>query len=185
MSDKNRSNNNELLASTYSFHLLVHKPDYIEEIAKIFFHEWPDTYHTLGLHDLQDVIQEMKDKHACNHDQLPILMIALDNTNQSLVATAGLEICDVPLGNPYNNTTPWLACIYTKPEYRGQGIAKCMVNKMLELAKQLNYTHVWLWTENATGLYEKLGFHLVEKIQHTRMAMNITIMRIDFDTSAY
>jgi N-acetylglutamate synthase-like GNAT family acetyltransferase len=183
MSDNNRSSNNESFASKYSFDFLVNKPDYIEEMAKIFYNEWQDTYHSFGLHNLQDVIQDMKDNHARNHNQLPILIIALDNTNQNLVATVGLEICDVPPGNPYNNTTPWLTCTYTKPEYRGEGVAKYMIHKILEVAKQLNYTHVWLWTVNARGLFEKLGFHLVEKIQH--VGIDINIMRIDFDTSAY
>jgi len=66
----------------------------------------------------------------------------LDKNNQNLVATAGLEKCDVPAGNPYYNTTPWMACVYTKSEYRGKGIATFMVKQMLELAKKLNYTHV-------------------------------------------
>ncbi|CAF4698233.1 unnamed protein product, partial [Rotaria sp. Silwood2] len=92
-------------------------------MAKIFYEQWQDTYHSFGLHNLQDVLQDIKDNHACNYDQLPILAIVLDNNNQNLVATAGLEKCDVPAGNPYYNTTPWMACVYTKPEYRGEGVA--------------------------------------------------------------
>ncbi|CAF3706429.1 unnamed protein product [Rotaria sp. Silwood1] len=161
----------------------LHKQEYIEEMAKIFYEQWQNTYHAFGLYNLEDVIRDIKDNHACNYDQLPILAIALDNNNQNLAATAGLEKCDVPAGNPYYNTTPWMACVYTKPEYRGEGVATYMINKILAVAKQLNYTHVWLWTENATSLYEKLGFHIVEKIKH--IGMDITIMRIDFDTSAY
>ena len=176
-------NNNESLTSNYSFHFLIHKPEYIEEMARIFYNEWQDTYHSFGLNNLQDVMQDMKDNHAANHDQIPILLIALDKNNQNLVATAGMEKCDVPANNPYYNTTPWMACVYTKPEYRGKGIAKFMVNKLLEFAKKQNYTHVWLWTENATSLYEKLGFHLVETIKH--IGMDIMIMRIDFDASLY
>jgi N-acetylglutamate synthase-like GNAT family acetyltransferase len=183
MSDRNISNNNESIASKYSFYFLMDKPEYIEEMAKIFYNEWQDTYHSFGLHNLQDVIQDMKDQYISNRDQLPILMIALDNRNQNLVGTIGLEKSDVSAGNPYHNTTPWLASLYVKPEYRGEGIAKYMINKMLELSKQLNYTHAWLWTRTAPGLFEKLGFHLVEKVQHA--GLDIMIMRIDFDTSAY
>jgi N-acetylglutamate synthase-like GNAT family acetyltransferase len=152
-------------------------------MARIFYNEWQSTYHSFGLYNLQDVMQDMKDNHASNYDQIPILLIALNKNNQNLVATAGLEKCDVPSGNPYYNTTPWMACVYTKAEYRGKGIATFMVKQMLELAKKLNYTHVWLWTKDATCLYEKLGFHLVEKIKH--IGMDIMIMRIDFDPLAY
>jgi N-acetylglutamate synthase-like GNAT family acetyltransferase len=152
-------------------------------MARIFYNEWQSTYHSFGLYNLQDVMQDMKDNHASNYDQIPIVLIALDKNNQNLVATAGLEKCDVPAGNPYYNTTPWMACVYTKPEYRGKGIATFMVKQMIELAKKLNYTHVWIWTKDATRLYEKLGFHLVEKIKH--IEMDIMIMRIDFDSLAY
>ncbi|CAF1062707.1 unnamed protein product [Didymodactylos carnosus] len=175
------SNNNELLVSKYSFHFLADKPEYIE-MAKIFYYEWQDTYHSFGLYNLQDFIKDMKDTHACNNYQLPILMIALDN-NKNLVATTGLEICDVPKGSPYYNTTPWISSVYTKQEYRRQGVATFMINRILEFSKQRNYSQVWLWTKNATGLYEKLGFHLVEKIKHVQM--DVTTMRIDFDTSVY
>ena len=183
MSDNNRSNDELLFTSKYSFHFLVHKPEYIEEMAEIFYNEWQGTYHSLGLHNLQEVIQDMKENHACNYNKLPILMIALDNKDQRLVATVGLEICDVSAGNPYYNTTPWLACMYTKAEYRGQGLAKYMTNKMIEFTKQLNYTHLWLWTKTAAGLFEKMGFHLVEKLPHA--GTDIMIMRIDFDSSNY
>jgi len=74
-------------------------------MARIFYNEWQSTYHSFGLYNLQDVMQDMKDNHASNYDQIPILLIALDKNNQNLVATAGLEKCDVPAGNPYYNTT--------------------------------------------------------------------------------
>ncbi|UJR16722.1 hypothetical protein I4U23_003622 [Adineta vaga] len=171
------------IESKYSIYFLSQKPEYIEEMAKIFYNEWQDSYHASGLHDLEAVIQDMKDDHALNENKLPLLMLALDNQNQNLVATIGLEICDVSPGNPYYNTTPWVACTFTKPEYRGQGIAKYMTQKLLEHTRQLNYTHLWLWTRTAEGFFEKLGFHFVEKLRHGQS--DITVMRIDFDTSNY
>lgn len=178
MNDKTES-----LMENYSFHFLADKPEYIEEMANIFYNEWQSTYHAFGLHSLQDVIQDMKDNHACNYNQIPLLLIALDKNSQKLVATAALEKCDVPTNSPYSNTTPWLACVYTKVEHRGKGIATFLVKQLLESAKQLNYTHVWLWTEDAANLYTKIGFHLVEKMKHINL--DIMIMRIDFDPSIY
>lgn len=170
-------------STDYSIHLLPEKLEYIDEMAKIFFDEWPATYHAFGLPNVDAVAQDMREDHARNEKQLPLLMLVIDKRNGNLVATVGLEICDVVPGNPYYKTTPWLACTYTKPEYRGKGIAKQMINHILRYARQLGFTYVWLWTETARGLFEKLGFHVVENVQHADSV--VTVMRIDFDKSNY
>ncbi|CAF1264785.1 unnamed protein product [Adineta ricciae] len=167
----------------YTIHLLREKPEYVQEVSNVFYNEWQDSYHAFGLLTLEAAIQDAEMNYIRNEKQLPLLMILLDKQSQNLIATIGLEVCDVSPGNPYYNTTPWLACTYTKPEYRGQGIAKYMIGKILDLAKELKYTYVWLWTRSAQGLFEKQGYHLVETLRHGES--NINVMRIDFDTSNY
>ncbi|CAF0816147.1 unnamed protein product [Adineta steineri] len=183
MNHQEKLSDNDLFLSKYSIYFLHEKPEYIEEMGNIFYNEWKDVYIAFGLNTLNDVIQDMKEKHVCNHNKLPMLMTALDNSNQNLVATIGLEICDVTTGNPYYNITRWLACTYIKDEYRGKGIATYMINRMLQFAQQLNYTYIWLWTEHSRSLYERIGFHFVEKIQH--LGKDVDIMRIDFDIKNY
>lgn len=48
--------------------------------------------------------------------------------------------------------------VWTKREYRRQGIARAMMERLLA---KVPGQHVSLWTDSATGFYEKLGFRVV------------------------
>jgi GNAT superfamily N-acetyltransferase len=51
--------------------------------------------------------------------------------------------------------------IYVRPEYRGKGIGKALLNFILKLAKERNCERVeWVvlnWNESAINFYEKMG----------------------------
>ena len=59
-----------------------------------------------------------------------------------------------------------LVKLYLRPETRGQGYGRKLMEKSLEWAKQAGYTHIYLETfaelGSAVALYEKLGFKNLE-----------------------
>ena len=56
--------------------------------------------------------------------------------------------------------------MYTRPEYRGQGIAKAIITELEHWAKEEGYTMAILETghlqKDAIGLYQKLGYEITE-----------------------
>lgn len=56
--------------------------------------------------------------------------------------------------------------MYTLPEYRGKGIAKAILTELETWAKEEGYTTSILETgymqKDAIGLYQKLGYHVIE-----------------------
>lgn len=60
-----------------------------------------------------------------------------------------------------------LVKIYLKSEYRGLGIGKQLMNKSIDYAMELGYTHLYLESfpslKEAIDLYEKVGFKRIEK----------------------
>ena len=61
--------------------------------------------------------------------------------------------------NFINGLTGTILNVYVKPEYRRQGIAKNMMDKLLCDAKEMGLDYVELKaTEQGRGLYESLGF---------------------------
>ena len=59
---------------------------------------------------------------------------------------------------------PWLACFYIDKEYRNQGMARILLEKIIELASStLNYETLYLFTKHK-GFYEKFGWDFVSEI---------------------
>ncbi|WP_214483130.1 GNAT family N-acetyltransferase [Bacillus sp. SM2101] len=53
---------------------------------------------------------------------------------------------------------PWLASLYTKPEYRGKGIGQIMIKTTLNVVRDLGYKELYLRTENASHYYRNGGW---------------------------
>ena len=56
--------------------------------------------------------------------------------------------------------------MYIQPEHRGKGLGKQLLNKLIDLARKLQYERIWLDTleslETATHLYRSSGFTEME-----------------------
>ena len=78
-----------------------------------------------------------------------------------LIACAFLLVIEKP-SNPsfINGRTGTILNVYTKPEYRRQGIAKTLMEHLLEEGKDLGLDFVELKaTEDGYPLYQAVGFH--------------------------
>jgi GNAT superfamily N-acetyltransferase len=66
----------------------------------------------------------------------------------------------------YDSKTAEIKRMYTRPEYRGQGIAKAIITELEHWAKEEGYTIAILETghlqKDAIGLYQKLGYQITE-----------------------
>lgn len=55
-----------------------------------------------------------------------------------------------------------LQLLAVKPEFRGFGLARCLIELAIRKAKEMNKSRLLLWTQesmvNARALYEKIGF---------------------------
>jgi GNAT superfamily N-acetyltransferase len=81
-------------------------------------------------------------------------------TNSLIIATSGL--CFYQLPPTYSNPSGRVAYVtnmFTRKEYRRQGIASHLLNLIIDEAKSLNYRVIRLHTSaNAKSIYNKAGF---------------------------
>lgn len=103
-------------------------------------------------------------------------------TPQSFVLLAG----DIPCGTASlvaadleirNDIGPWLAGVYVVPEARGQGCAQRLVTTVEDAARMSGYRSLFLYTNDAQALYEKLGWFAIEETMDARRP--VTIMQRD------
>ncbi len=75
--------------------------------------------------------------------------------------------------------TPWLAGVFVRPEYRGQGLARQLVGLVEAACRDMGASPLWLYTTRAEGLYQKIGWTRVEVLPRVGK-MDAIIMRRDF-----
>ena len=72
--------------------------------------------------------------------------------------------------------------LYVRPEFRGKKIGAQLMEKVIEDAKEIGYSHMLLDTlpflEGALHLYEKRGFYQVERYNDSPLESSI-YMRLD------
>ena len=88
-----------------------------------------------------------------------------------LVQTEGTFVGGAALRRIENDTTCELKRMYLRPEYRGQGIGKAIMEKSIEAARSLGYTVMKLDTIGykmpwAVKLYESYGFRETAPYNH-------------------
>ena len=117
-------------------------------------------------------------KHRAKHMEefltphfIPSMFIAKQN---ELIGSAAIVKQDMP---SYPELSPWLANVYVKPDFRGLGVGKQLVNHIVEQALRHNIHRLYLYTPDHSDFYLKLGWKILE-ITHYQNS-HVTIMYKD------
>lgn len=70
---------------------------------------------------------------------------------------------------------PWLALVYTLPEYRGKGYGAMLCEEIQVRTKTTGINDLFLFTHTAESLYKRLGWEQLERI--TLKGKDIAIMK--------
>lgn len=68
-------------------------------------------------------------------------------------------------GDERMDLTPWYATMYVKKEYRGCGYSKILNDALLEEARLLGYSKIYLKSD-LKNYYEKFGAKYIEKLKN-------------------
>lgn len=107
--------------------------------------------------------------HA-NHQRVPTILIAQEG--DTLLGSASLIENDL---KSHPHFTPWLASVYVAAGWRGRGIGRAIVRRVMTEAHSLGYEKLYLVTENAQGFYAKLGWRAQEEVRQSAEVM-LTLM---------
>lgn len=136
----------------YDVSYLGERPEFLDELTELWINEW-------GQRKDSQFIEQKKEKYRerLNIGSVPFVLVA--HQDKKILGTAGLAEHDLETRPAFS---PWLVGVLVKPEYRRQGIASDLVSRVVSEAKRLGYSRLYLHTENAQALYEKLGWKFVE-----------------------
>jgi GNAT superfamily N-acetyltransferase len=135
---------------------LADHPEFIPELADLHFAEW--SYLNPG-ETLEDKAEYLRRNSGLIG--VPSFVIAVEGAE--LIGSASLIEQDMD-NRP--DLTPWLADVYIKPKFRGQGIATSLVQRIEAVAKSAGITKLFLYTPDAASLYRRLGWATVEECKY-------------------
>ncbi|MGI8857259.1 MAG: GNAT family N-acetyltransferase [Thermomicrobiales bacterium] len=155
------------------------RADLIETVARWQFDEWG--YREPG-DSLAARIADLSSQ-AAHPGRLPSTFVALDGDEPLGSASVMREDAAVFRASPrQRGLTPWLASVYVRPEARGRGVATALVRRVMAQVAALGVAWLYLFTEGARGLYEKIGWRVIGTDRYEGLEM--TIMAIDLTPDA-
>ena len=122
--------------------------DLIETIAAWHFQEWGHADPTGSVKIWAEGLRQ-----RTNRNHIPTTYLAL--SGNELLGSVTLTEHDM---STHLDLSPWLAGLYVKPAMRGQGIGTALTKHAIFSAAQMGVNLLYLYTESARGLYEKLGW---------------------------
>jgi GNAT superfamily N-acetyltransferase len=147
---------------------IAEHPEHVETVARWQFGEWG---HLEPGDSLAARIAYVSTQ-AAHPGRIPATFIALEGDEP--VGSASVVENDM---DTHPELTPWLASVYVAPGARGRGVATALVRRVMDEAAKLGAPRLYLFTESASGLYEKLGWRVIgaEEFQ----GVDVTIMAVD------
>lgn len=137
--------------------------DDIEFLVKLRISQLIDEGYSIKDESKEMIFNEMRNYFQRNiKTDGYISYIAVDE--EKIVATSGLCFYQLPpsFGNP-SGKIAYLTSMYTIPAYRKRGLATNLIQKIIEISKELGYAIIRLHvSETAKPLYAKLGFRDTE-----------------------
>lgn len=105
-------------------------------------------------------------------------LIALDPTDVEIqlvlfhhdkpIASGGIhhKVGLLHIAPEYTILDPWLAVLYTLPEYRKQGLGSILLLALEQAAANCGYSKLYLYTHTAENLYSREGWSHIQKPSH-------------------
>ena len=139
-------------------------PDLIPILASWHQREWqhlnPDSY------SIEARIAEYQD--ALEPDRIPVMLVAHDSGKP----LGSVRLIDDDMES-HPELAPWLASLYVHPHFRRQGIATQLVRETENLARQLGYEQLFLYTEDRDDLYQALGWNELFREQYYEQIVTV------------
>ncbi|GIP08214.1 N-acetyltransferase [Paenibacillus macerans] len=124
---------------------LKDKPYCFESAVQMFWEQWGSETNLMFYQDC--MFHSVKAE-----SDLPRFYIAVQN--DLIIGTYALLRNDLI---SRQDIFPWLACLYVKPEFRGQNMGAKLLQHALQEARSLGHDNLYLCTD-LEGYYEKFGW---------------------------
>ena len=133
-------------------------------LAPMFIDQWEPYYGRQGPGDAESDLND-----CCNHDELPLALIAVGE-GQKILGTAALKARSI---DTHRYLSPWLAAMFVVERYRGQGIGVALIEEIEKNALRLGYSCVFVGSGGVTPAMRTGGWALLDEPEAMRGPIDI------------
>ena len=147
---------------------LADRREFVTTVAQWLHDEWGHLRPTETVND-----RVARVERACGHHQIPTSFVAVDG--QQPLGCASLIEHDM-LTHP--ELSPWLAGVFVPRQHRRRGIGTALVERVVQEARALEVSRLYLYTPGTGALYRGLGWSVVERTFYRELwgETEVTIM---------
>ena len=114
---------------------------------------------------------------AANRRRIPSVFVALENGELRGSATLAHDDMETR-----RDLTPWMVDVFVAPEFRRRGIASALVRRVVDEARALDVSELYLFTTGPwrEKLYAALGWSVIDRpvyLEIERVLMSIRLSR--------
>ena len=128
--------------------LLADHARFVPRVSRWHFEEWAGSHPGATLADWTAGLARW-----CERGRIPTTFVAMVDSEP--VGSASLVLCDM---DTRQDLSPWLGSVYVVPAFRRRGIATALVGHALARARDFGVERLYLWTDSAASLYERLSW---------------------------
>lgn len=151
---------------------LADHQDFLGELAALHFGEW--SY----LRPDESLAGRTERLRNCTGRTIPAVFVGV--IDGELVGSAMFMPNDLP---SHRHLTPWLAGVFVKPEHRGCGLAKLLIERVVAHAASQGFRDLYLCTIHDHSMYEKLGWTVIERPAYNGTPVALMVRHISEATS--
>lgn len=130
---------------------IVDNPQFIEVVSKWIYTEFFENIrHGISYDEI------LADFSSRTKGKIPFTFVAIENG----ICIGAVSLFSNDL-KERTDLTPWLGSLYVSTDYRNRGIAKQLMDKVIETSRGLGYEILYLRTEHTSKYYIKLGWILI------------------------
>lgn len=144
---------------------LADHPGCIPTLGRWFFNEWKQLYNGKSIEDVTASIRE-----RLNYDKLPLALVAVEGG--AVVGTVCLKDHDMDIRE---DLSPWLAGLYVAAAYRGRGFGARLVTAVVDKARILGVSKLYLYTPNQERFFAKRGWSVFERVLYK--GVDVVVMK--------
>jgi GNAT superfamily N-acetyltransferase len=142
---------------------LADRPEFVSILARWHYQEW--AYLRPG-DSVKARVARLRE--GCGRGEIPLTVVAV--SDGELLGSASLVEHDM---ESRQELSPWLSGVFVRLERRRQGIGAALVRRIMDEARSLHVSKLYLYTLNSTSFYADLGWSLLEHAVYRRKEVSI------------
>jgi len=129
-------------------------PDYARQTAQLLHAEWP---HLPAWSHQPSILERLLQRNQTTSAEFTLIASPDGETVAATCSVIRYELDDIA-AREY-----WLGEVVTDKKFRGQGVAKALIQQAIARARQQQIAELWLYTPDQQAYYQRSGWQAVEQ----------------------